>query len=122
MGEICTLHHQTDGAEILLTYDPAKPLYTVTVTLGDGRWLVAPWFAMRFDGRNRIDISTPHHSLSADGSALSVTDTGFGNVLNGLEFNERALAYTPDRAVEFSLQGAAPEVRRFRECKPVPLS
>lgn len=122
VGRICTLHHDTGAAEILLTYDPAQPLYTIAITRRTGPWDASPWFAMRFDGPVPIEIGTSRHSLSADATALSVTDTGFGNVLDGLEFNDSALAFTEARTVPIPLDGAAPKVRRFRACTVAPLS
>lgn len=43
-----------------------------------------------------------------------MTDRGFGNVLDGLEFNETATALLGDQAVVLSLEGAAPAVQSFR--------
>ncbi|PSL18156.1 hypothetical protein [Shimia abyssi] len=115
VGDICTLSHATDDAEIFLTFDPTQPLYTLTVTLNTTTWAEAPWFAMRFDGPSRIDISTGRHAIN--GATLSVADRGFGNVLDGLEFNDTALAFTENQVAVFPLAGAAPEVRTFRECQ-----
>lgn len=122
VAEICTLSHDTKAASIFLTYDPSKPLYTLTITWESGTWSAAPWFAMRFDGNNPIEIATSRHTLSENNTALTAADTGFGNVLNGLEYNETALAFTQDQIVQFPLDGAAPEVRRFRECAGAALS
>ncbi len=122
VGQICTLSHDTEQAEIFLTYDPAQPLYTLTVTRKTEGWTQAPWFAMRFDGLKPIEISTRRHVLSGNGLALTVTDTGFGNVLDGLEYNQTAYAFTQDRLTEFPLDGAAPQVRIFRECAAAALS
>jgi hypothetical protein len=49
-----------------------------------------------------------------------VSDRGFGNVLDGLEFNQVALAATGDRVVSIDLDGAAPEVAAFRACITTP--
>ena len=122
VGSICTLSHNTEQAEIFLTYDPAQPLYTLTITLKTEGWTQAPWFAMRFDGPNPIEIATPRHVLSKNAASLTVTDTGFGNVLNGLEYNQTAYAFTQDNLTEFPLDGAAPQVRIFRDCAGAPLS
>ncbi len=121
-GQICTLVHDTDTARIFLTYDPGRPLYTLTITRLDGGWAEAPWFAMRFDGSRTIDIATARHTLSPDASTLTVTDTGFGNVLDGLEYNETAYAFTQDQVTQFPLGGAAPEVQIFRDCAGAQLS
>lgn len=122
VGSVCTLSHDTETAEVFLTYDPAQPLYTLTITRKTEAWTQTPWFAMRFDGPNPVEIATPRHVLSANAAALTVTDTGFGNVLNGLEYNQTAYAYTQDSLTEFSLDGAAPHVRIFRECAGAQLS
>ncbi|MEX0277704.1 MAG: excinuclease ABC subunit B [Ruegeria sp.] len=122
VGSICTLSHDTEQAEILLTYDPAQPLYTLTITRKDGGWTQTPWFAMRFDGPNPIEIATPRHVLSGNAASLTVTDTGFGNVLDGLEYNQTAYAFTQDGSTVFPLDGAAPQVRIFRDCAGAQLS
>ncbi|NOD76648.1 excinuclease ABC subunit B [Ruegeria sp. HKCCD4332] len=122
VGDICTLSHDTGAATIFLTYDPSAPLYTLTVTRKDQVWAQSPWFAMRFEGRNPIEIATPRHVLSDGGSALTVTDTGFGNVLDGLEYNQAAYAFTQDGIAEFPLIDAAPQVRIFRTCAGAHLS
>lgn len=122
VGQICTLTHETDAASIVLTYDPAQPLYSLTVTHKTESWTQTPWFAMRFQGANPIEIATPRHVLSDGASSLTVTDSGFGNVLDGLEYNQTAYAFTQDRMTEFPLGGAAPEVRIFRACASAQLS
>ena len=49
-----------------------------------------------------------------------MTDRGFGNVLNGLEFNDTAIAIAGETRVPFSLAGAAPEIQAFRACTDAP--
>lgn len=61
-------------------------------------------------------ISTNRHTLSNDDATLTVTDRGFGNVLDGLEFNETATALLGEQAVVLSLEGAASAVQAFRAC------
>jgi len=122
VGDICTLSHDTDAAHIFLTYDPAKPLYTLAITRKDAPWQPADWFAMRFVGGQEITISTQRHALSDTNQTLNVADSGFGNVLNGLALNSTARALTPDQEVTLPLAGAAPEVRKFRECAGAALS
>jgi hypothetical protein len=122
IGDICTLSHDTDAAHVLLTFDPGRPLYTLTVKLKSRTWSVSPWFAMRFDGGNPIEIATARHILSQDRFELTASDTGFGNVLDGLEYNETALAFTQTQVVQLPLDGAAPKVRAFRECSGAALS
>ena len=121
-GSICTLSHSTNTARIFLTYDPSKPIYTLTVTLKSRTWSPSPWFAMRFEGGTPIEIATARHVLSQNQFDLTASDTGFGNVLDGLEYNDTALAFTQNQVVQFPLDGAAPEVRKFRNCSGAALS
>lgn len=114
-GRICELVHDGENAFVRVTYDPAIPEYAIAITPLDP-WRQGPTFAMRFDGPRGITITTDRHVISPDGTTLTVTDRGFGNVLNGLEFNQTATALLGDRAVAVSLDGAAPAVRDFRAC------
>jgi hypothetical protein len=118
IGLVCVLTHATEAAETRLTYDPAVPEYTITIRLRGGAWPDAPTFSMRFDGPQGRVISTDRHVLSEGGAALTVTDSGFGNVLDGLQFNDTAIAFAGDTAVSLPLDGAAPAVADFRECRP----
>ena len=116
---ICTLRHATDEADIVVTYDAALPEYTITITLRDGRWPDSARFSIAFAGGRDLTIGTDRHRLSPDRRALSVADTGFGNVLNGLEFNSTATAMAGDRRVTFPLTAAQEPVQAFRAC-PAP--
>lgn len=120
-GLPCRLSHETPEAQIELTYDPTQPLYTITITRALP-WPDAPVFAMRFDGPRAIGIGTDRHKLHEGGTALTVIDTGFGNVLDGLEFNHTALAMAGDAQVSFPLEGAAEPVAAFRACEDAPLA
>ncbi|MEM7269099.1 MAG: hypothetical protein AAF401_07580 [Pseudomonadota bacterium] len=111
---VCTLSHQSDEAALVITYDSAGPLYQLDLTLTGENWADSPTFGMAFAGGQELSIGTGRHVIAGD--TLTVTDSGFGNVLNGLEFNSRVLSFTADRGVEFSLEGAPPEVRKFRDC------
>ena len=53
---------------------------------------------------------------------MTATDTGFGNVLNGLEFNRVATPMIGPLAIEIPLDGAAPEIASFRKCTEIPVS
>lgn len=119
---ICALTHETAEAHVHLTYDPRKPLYTLAITRKDASWQPTPWFAMRFIGPNEIVISTPQHALSDNNQTLNVADSGFSNVLDGLQFNATALAFTEAQTVTIPLDGAAPEVQKFRACAAAQLS
>jgi len=113
---VCTLSHRTDVAEITITYDAALPEYALKIALRDGAWDNAPSFRMVFGGGREVDIGTTRHLLSADGTTLGVRDTGFGNVLDGLEFNESVVSVSGDTIVIANLNQAAPAVRAFRAC------
>ncbi|ARU01614.1 hypothetical protein LOKVESSMR4R_02309 [Yoonia vestfoldensis] len=111
---ICTL---TDAAgTITVTYDAALPVYSLTITLPQGRWSDDPTFAMNFAGPRPIFIQTDQHQISPDGRSLTVTDRGFGNVLDGLDFNQRAYAISGDTTVGVSLDGIGPAMAAFRAC------
>lgn len=114
-GRICELIHDGPNASVRVTYDPAIPEYTISIT-PQRPWPAGPIFAMRFDGPRGNTITTDRHILSDGGATLTVTDSGFGNVLNGLEFNHTATALLGDRAVAVPLDGASPAVRDFRAC------
>lgn len=117
---ICTLTHDSAHAAVRLTYDPAGPLYAITLTRRTGPWPEAPAFSIRFDGPRGMTISTNRHVLGDSGAALTVTDSGFDNVLDGLEFNTTATATAGDQSVALPLKDAAPAVRAFRACTVAP--
>ena len=75
---------------------------------------------MRFDGPRGLTITTNRQTLTENGRTLTVTDRGFGNVLNGLEFNTTATALSDDVEVPFPLDGAASAVQAFRACATAP--
>jgi hypothetical protein len=119
---VCTLSHETPEASVTVTHDPRQPEpYAIAVTT-QGGWPEAPVFSIRFDGPRGNTISTPRHRLSADGTTLTVTDRGFGNVLDGLEFNDSATATAGGASVTLPLDGAAPAVQAFRACADAVLS
>jgi hypothetical protein len=118
-GRICELVHEGESASVRVTYDPAIPEYAIAITPGRP-WRQGPIFAMRFDGPRGSTITTDRHVVSGDGATLSVTDGGFGNVLNGLEFNHTATALLGDRAVAVPLEGAAPSRSRFSRLRERP--
>jgi hypothetical protein len=77
---------------------------------------------MAFAGERPISIQTNRFTLSNDGRSLTVKDRGFGNVLNGLEFNARAYAMLGDTTVGISLDGINPAITAFRACPAVNLA
>lgn len=117
---VCTLSHVTGTESLTVTFDPSQPEpYAIAVTR-DAPWPDAPEFAIRFDGARGLTISTNRQSLSDEGRTLTVTDRGFGNVLDGLEFNTTATARSGEADVSFPLGGAAEKVRAFRACTEAP--
>ncbi len=116
---ICTLTHTEASAEVTVTYDHATQLYAIAVTTPQG-WPDAPAFSIRFDGAAPNIISTQRHQ--SDGATLTVMDSGFRNVLDGLEFNTTATAFTQTASVTVSLEGAAPPVQQFRTCTTAPVA
>lgn len=121
-GQPCLLTHETEEARIVLTYDPTAPLYSLTITRADP-WPEAPAFHMRFDGPRALMIGTGRHTFSDDRRSLTATDRGFGNVLDGLQFNDTAHALAGGLTVSFPLDDAAGPVAAFRACEPeLPLS
>lgn len=118
-GALCTLSHTEADITVRLTYDPGVPLYTISLTAPEP-WPLAPSFAMRFEGEQPNVITTDRHVLSPDRRTLSVSDRGFGNVLDGLAGNETATGISGLGAISVGLEGAAPEVAAFRACWQTP--
>ncbi len=119
VGVVCELTHAGPDGAVRVTYDPASGDYAITLRRAAGPWPDGPIFAIRFDGARPLTITTDRHVLSEGGAALTVTDRGFGNVLDGLEFNETATAHLGEIALPFALTGpepAAPAVAAFRRC------
>lgn len=119
---VCTLSHEAPGLSLRVTYDPAQPQpYAIALTR-TAPWPRTPAFAIRFDGPAGMTITTDRHRLSPDGRTLTVTDTGFGNVLDGLEFNRTATATAGPAEAPLDLAAAAPAVRDFRACLTAPIA
>lgn len=118
-GPLCILSHDQGAISVRLTYDPRVPLYTIAITAAE-TWPVADGFGIQFVGEQPNTIQTNRHVLSPDLRTLSVSDRGFGNVLDGLQFNETAIAMSGLTAATVSLEGAAPAVETFRTCGQVP--
>ncbi|MDJ1006620.1 MAG: hypothetical protein QNJ13_02255 [Paracoccaceae bacterium] len=118
---VCTLSR--DGpTPVEITFDPrADEPYAISVT-SDAPWPAGTVFGIRFEGPRGLTIRTDRYRLSADGRRLTVTDRGFGNVLNGLEFNAAATLFAGRAARQISLAGAAGPVRAFRACISAPVA
>ncbi len=114
---VCTLSHQTDKANLTISYDARSDApYAIEITQGEAVWKPGPVFMMGFDGPRRSMITTDRHRLGASGKSLTVKDQGFGNLLDGIEHNYVALARSGETSLVFSLTGAASAVRRFKVC------
>lgn len=111
---LCTLSHKSREAQIEITHDPGIPIYQMTLSLLAEPWAGSETFGIAFRGGRSLTIGTGRHRI--DDRTLTVADAGFGNVLDGLEFNQTATAFTSSQSLQISLAGAAPEVRRFRSC------
>ncbi len=120
---VCTLSHEGAEAAVELTYDPreAEP-YAITLTRQGALWPPGPVFMMTFEGALGLTIGTDRHEISGGGASLTVTDRGFGNVLDGLEAGDRAVARLDDASVTVLLDGAAGPVAAFRACAIAPTS
>lgn len=115
-GLPCRLTHDSAQVSVELTYDPTKPLYSISLTK-TSTWPEADIFEMQFIGPRGLVIGTDRHQFSEGGTRLTVTDTGFNNVLDGLQFNHTARAVLDDVSIEVPLDGAADPVEAFRRCE-----
>ncbi len=117
---VCTILEDTEALSIRVTFDPtlAQP-YAITLTRPTP-WPESETFGLRFDGLAAMTIGTSRHQLSADGKTLTVTDTGFDNVLDGLAYNATATALAGETQVPVDLTGARPAVEAFRTCNVLP--
>jgi len=118
---VCTL--SADGPlSVEVTFDRRRSdPYAITLT-GPEPWPESEVFGLRFEGGRGLTITSQRHRLSPDGRSLTVTDRGFGNVLDGLEYNGLATAFIGGVARSISLDGAAEPVRAFRECATAPVA
>ena len=116
---ICTLTDTQEAGTLTVTYDASLPEYAIEITRAEGTWPQFPTFGMAFAGGDALSIGTYRHTLSNDGRSLTVRDRGFGNVLDGLEFNTRAYATTGDITLGFDLEGIKEAISAFRDCPAV---
>ena len=119
--DICRLTYAEDAAAVEITFDPSENIYSITLTRPEP-WPAAPTFQLRFDGPIPLIIGTDQHELTDDGQSLSVRDTGFGNVLDGIQYNAMMTALIGDEAVTLSTMTAPDAVEAFRNCPSSPLS
>lgn len=118
-GGLCIVEHESPALDLVMTLDPTGPLYTLSLTQPQA-WDDGPVFSMRFEGARGLSISTTRQVIEDNGQTLSVSDTGFGNVLDGLEFNETAVAQLGTDDIAIDLEGAAPVIEAFRACGITP--
>lgn len=117
---VCTITHETPDLALRITFDPAQSQpYSIALTR-PAAWEQTESFGLRFDGPAAMTIGTGRHQLSADGQTLTVTDTGFDNVLDGLAYNAFATALAGATEVRLDLTGARPAVEAFRACDVLP--
>lgn len=119
---ICTLCQTTQAVEVTVTYDASLPEYAIRITLTDGTWPESPIFALAFEGGIPLTIQTDRHVLSDGDKSVTVRDRGFGNVLNGMEFNGIAIALLGDKALPIPLTGIKGPMQSFRNCPQDALS
>ena len=113
---ICTLSNEAPDSAVAVTYDHGTGLYEIGVTLTSGTWQPSATFGMRFANELPITIGTDRHRLSQGNTRVSVSDRGFGNVLNGLEGNSAALAFTQVQQVAIDTAGIQTPMQAFRAC------
>jgi hypothetical protein len=114
---VCTLTDASSPTDLKSTYD--GELYTLVLSNAEG-WPNNPIFSIRFAPLGPY-ISTSKHQI--EGSTLTVSDTGFGNVLNGLQINQTAQITLGDMVRDIDLKSARAPVGAFKRCEPgVPMS
>lgn len=117
---VCTITHETPDLALRISFDPAQPQpYAIALTRPTA-WEQTESFGLRFEGPAAMTIGTGRHQLSSDGKTLTVSDTGFDNVLDGLAYNARGTALAGATEVPFDLTGARPAVEAFRACDVLP--
>jgi len=118
---VCTIFNDTAALSIRVTFNPSQPQPYVIALTRPEPWPATETFGLRFDGGSAaMTIGTTRHSLSPDARTLTVSDTGFGNVLDGLALNLTATALAGDMQIPFDLAGARPAVDAFRACGVAP--
>ncbi|MBL4628189.1 MAG: hypothetical protein JKY00_09155 [Roseicyclus sp.] len=108
-----------DGADIRLTFDPSLPLHTITLA-GPAPWPAPPTFEIWFEGVQSNFTHPNRHVVSPDRRRLNVSDRGFGNLLDGLQFNHTTTAISAEITLMVSLGRAASAVAAFRACGQTP--
>ena len=112
---LCTLSQLAPDLQATVTSDPGSGLYALSLLRPEG-WPEAAVFSIRFG--SGLTISTNRHVI--EGTTLSVTDTGFGNVLSGMEAGGIATALLGALELPIDMTGAPPAVAEFRACPATP--
>ena len=86
---VCTVSHETGEISLKMTFDHGSGVYALALAR-PVPWPAGQVFSIRFDGPRGLTISTDRQVISDNGRKLTASDQGFGNVLNGLEFNQTA--------------------------------
>ncbi len=120
-GLPCLLTHEGSNVSVELTYDPSIPLYSISI-MREAPFQLTQQFSLQFRGGMSLTIGTDRQKLSDNNRKLTVTDSGFGNVLNGLQFNSVMTAFVGSEQIDVSLNGAAKPVEQFRNCRARPLA
>ncbi|WP_211605488.1 hypothetical protein [Jannaschia faecimaris] len=114
---ICTMEQIRGKSTIQVTFDPDSQIYSLHIDRAAG-WRAFPVFVLQFNGPVPLTISTTRHRI--EGTRLTVTDRGFGNVLAGLESNQTATAILGQTSLAIDLSKAAAKVEAFRACPSRP--
>ncbi len=117
---VCTVTHETPEVSLRMTYDPRQSqAYSIALTRPEP-WPEAPAFGIAYEGALPLSIGTGRHVLSDGGRTLTVSDSGFGNVLDGFEFNATATLGAEGLSIALDLSGASGPIAAFRDCTVAP--
>ncbi|MXQ09113.1 excinuclease ABC subunit B [Alphaproteobacteria bacterium GH1-50] len=119
---VCTISETDGDMTVEVTYDPRQD-QAYAIAMSGTQWPAGPVFAIQFGPPGGgLLITTDRHRLSPDGTTLSVSDRGFGNVLNGLASFDTAYFALGETVRAVPLDSAEKAVEAFRACIAAPLS
>lgn len=118
-GETCNIEASFETADVTVTYFPRDRAYAIFL-----RNKIGPYpddrsvLSIAFIGARPNTIRTRDFFFpDGDPSVVSVIDRGFGNVLDGLAYNDTAHLFLDDeRILSIPLDGATEPVAAFRTC------
>lgn len=119
---VCVLTHEDPNATVVVTFDPPANRYTIAISRPGKVWAGGQNFRIQFNGEQALTIGTTRHVVSDDGLITSVSDSGFGNVLDGIQFNDTMTAALGDDTATVQLSGAADPMVAFRQCPQIATS